>query len=101
MTARHAPQDMTVTAWPALMTTDLACAYTQMSEASFRFTAAKFGVSPVDTGLAMTRWAKIDLDGLIDRLPRRGAQMPADPANTEDPGAAALARAKARLHAKG
>ncbi len=93
---RHAPADFNISAWPALLTTEMACAYLQMSEASLRFTAARFGASPVDNGLSMTRWAKVDLDRLIDSLPRRGAEMPAEPANTPDPAAAALARVKAR-----
>lgn len=98
---KHAPADFNISAWPALLTTEMACAYTQLSEASFRFAARKHGVAPVDfDGLAVTRWARTDLDLMIDRLPRRGAEMPAEPANMpapeDDPGAAALARVRAR-----
>lgn len=98
---KHAPADFNISAWPALLTTEMACAYTQLSEASFRFAARKHGVAPVDFGgLAVTRWSKSDLDRMIDSLPRRSAEMPSEPANTPvpepDPGAAALARVKAR-----
>lgn len=88
---RQAPTDFTVTAWPALLTTELACAYVCLSEASFRFLARKSDVEPVECGgLAVTRWRKTDLDRLIDSLPSRGAEMSIEPANTTDPAAAAL-----------
>jgi hypothetical protein len=89
--SRQAPIDFTVTAWPALLTTELACAYVCLSVASFRFLAAKLDVSPVECGgLAVTRWRKTDLDRLIDSLPARGAEMTVEPANSTDPAAAAL-----------
>lgn len=94
---KHAPPEFVVSAWPGLMTLDFALAYTCLSEQSFRFLCRKRGVNPVDCeGLAVARWAKIDLDALIDSLPRRGAEMPTEPANTPDPADAALARVKAR-----
>lgn len=98
---RHAPGEHMISAWPALLPIDLACAYTQLSEASFRFAARKHGVFPVDIGLSVTRWSRTDLDRLIDSLPRRGAEMPPEAANVPDPAAAALERAKARARTKG
>lgn len=95
--SRQAPTDFTVTAWPALLTTELACAYTCLGEQSFRYLTRRHAVEPVECGgLAVTRWRRSDLDRLIDSLPARGAQIPAEPANAPDPAAAALARAKAR-----
>lgn len=95
---RAAPSEFTVTAWPALLTTELACAYTQLSERSFRLFAAKYGVSPTDCGgLAVTRWRRSDLDRLIDSLPAKGEQSPHDePAGGRDPAELALEKAKRR-----
>lgn len=95
--SRGAPIDFTVTAWPGLLTTELACAYVSLSEQSFRLMARKFEVSPVDcAGLAVCRWRKSDLDRLIDSLPTRGAEMAAQPANAPDPVELGLARARLR-----
>lgn len=90
-------------AWPALLTTEFACAYTSLSEVSFRLLARKMKIHPVEcAGLAVVRWRRTDLDALIDRLPPRGAEMPAEGAvaNTTDPAQdaaqAALQRAEKR-----
>lgn len=99
-------------AWPALLTTELACAYVQLSEASFRFLAHARGVKPADVaGLAVTRWRKADLDRMIDSLAEQGAEMAAqEPANgpgavvtlpAHDPAAAALAKAAQRARKAG
>ena len=99
-------------AWPALLTTELACAYVQLSEASFRFLAKRRGVKPADiAGLAVTRWRKADLDRMIDSLPTAGDQMPPqEPANgpgaaselpAHDPAAAALAKVAQRARKAG
>lgn len=82
-----------------MLTTELACAYTSLSEVSFRFFARKNGVEPIEcAGLAVTRWRKTELDALIDKLPARGAEMnpdePQAPAN--DPASDALKRAERR-----
>lgn len=101
-----------IAAWPALMTTEIACAYVQLSEQSFRWLAHNRGVKPADcAGLAVTRWRRADIDRMIDSLPERGAEMAAQepaqdtdattlaPAN--DPAAAALARAQRRARKSG
>lgn len=96
--SRAAPREAALPSWPALLNIDLACAYTCMSEDSFRFFARRYEVHPVDcAGLAVTRWRKTDLDAMIDRLPPKGAEMApeATPANI-DPADAALARAARR-----
>lgn len=68
--------------WPGLMDLDYAMAYTQLAEGSFRYLAKAKGVAPVDAaGLGVTRWARADLDRLIDSLPRRGVPMAQDGAN--------------------
>lgn len=88
-------------AWPALLTTDLACAFTSLGEASFRLLMGRFKIAPVDcAGLAVVRWRRADIEALIDSLPARGVEMPAGdaPANAmpEDPGEAALRKAERR-----
>ncbi len=89
-------------AWPALLTTDLACAYTSLSEASFRFVAAQKKVLPVDcAGISVTRWRRADLDALIDSLPPRGLKIPPTEAghandSPRDPAEDALRRAERR-----
>lgn len=71
--------------WPVLMGVDLACAYTQLGEDSFRFLARKRGVKPVDCeGLGVTRWRRADLDRLVDSLPHRGAEMAATAPSAND-----------------
>ncbi len=84
-------------AWPALLTTDLACAYTSLSEVSFRHLARAAKVDPVEcAGLSLTRWRRADLDRLIDSLPARGSEMTPDAAQPVDLAQAALARATKR-----
>lgn len=95
-----------IAAWPALLTTDLACLYTQLSEQSFRWLAHRSGVRPVDcAGLAVTRWRRGDLDRMIDSLAEKGAPAAEDapqtptattPAAALDPATDALARAARR-----
>lgn len=103
---RPSPEPM-IAAWPALLTTDLACAYTQLSEQSFRWLATQRGLKPADcAGLAVTRWRRSDIDRMIDSLPERGAEItPQEPAQdpsattlapAPDPFAAALAKAAQR-----
>jgi hypothetical protein len=110
MTARLHTE--TPAAWPALLTTDLACAYTQLSEQSFRWLATQRGLKPADcAGLAVTRWRRADIDRMIDSLPERGAEIapqePGDgrsatlPSPANDPAAAALARAAQRVRKSG
>lgn len=95
--SRAAPPPVVMPAWPALLTTELACAYTTLSEASFRAVAKLKGLEPRDVaGLAVTRWRRADLDALIDSLPARGAQMPADAPQAADPVDLALQRVKRR-----
>jgi hypothetical protein len=96
--AEHLP------AWPALLTTPLACDYTSLSEVSFRFLMAQHGVEPRECGgLAVTRWRRADLDRVIDSLPARGRQMRAEGESEtmppEDPAEAALRRAERRAGA--
>lgn len=109
--SRHAPEPM-IAAWPALLTTDLACAYTQLSEQSFRWLAHQRGVRPTDVaGLAVTRWRRSDLDRMIDSLPARGDEIASQEADSgasattaptvADPAAHALARAAARARKTG
>lgn len=99
-------------AWPALLTTDLACAYTQLSEQSFRWLANQRGLKPADcAGLAVTRWRRADIDRMIDSLPERGGEMePQEPGEgrsatlpppASDPAADALARAAERVRKSG
>ena len=82
-----------------MLTTDLACAYTSLSEASFRMLARMLAVHPREcAGLAVTRWRRTDLDTMIDSLPARGAQMTPEQVLTanEDPAQAALKKAERR-----
>lgn len=98
--SRGAPDAIPMPAWPAMLTTELACAYTSLSEASFRAFAKLNRLEPRDcAGLAVTRWRKADLDALIDSLPARGAQMPADTPPAADPVDLALQRVKRRARA--
>jgi hypothetical protein len=98
--SKLAPEHVVIAAWPAQLTTELACAYTSLSESSFRLWAARYGVHPVECGgLAVTRWRLADIARVIDSLPDRGAEMPAEPGHAqepEDPAVAALARVKKR-----
>lgn len=104
----HAPPTLPLPNWPALMGLELALAYTQLGESSFRFLTRKRGVAPVDPdGLTVTRWARADLDRLIDSLPRRGAPMAADGPQADEssmdtglPDAAQLALQRARRRGK-
>lgn len=94
---RAAGQPPPLPAWPALMATDVACAYLSMGEASFRFLVRARQIAPVEcAGLALVRWRKSDLDRLIDSLPARGAEIPPDSAPPVDLAQAALERAKRR-----
>jgi hypothetical protein len=108
---KHAPEP-TIAAWPALLTTELACVYTSLSEQSFRWMAHQHGVRPTEcAGLAVTRWRRNDLDRMIDSLPAKGAEIepqdgPIAPAGTlpspnTDPAADALARAARRARKAG
>lgn len=84
-------------AWPALLTTELACAYTTLSESSFRAFVKLNHVEPREcAGLAVTRWRRADLDALIDSLPARGAEMTPDAPPAADPANIALERARRR-----
>lgn len=85
--------------WPALMDAPTAAAYLSISESSFRFVARVQGVKPVDMGLATVRWRRKDLDGLIDRLPARGANIHAATPAIQDPAEVALVRARRRARA--
>lgn len=94
---RPASQLPPLPAWPALLTTDLACAYTSLGEVSFRHLARTHQVEPVEcAGLAITRWRRGDLDRLIDSLPARGSEMTPDSAPPVDLAQAALDRAARR-----
>jgi hypothetical protein len=82
--------------WPALMDTATACAYLSMGETSLKYLASQRGVAPVDFGgLALLRWRRRDLDGLIDSLPQRGGTLPVQ-APVVDLEAEALKRAAQR-----
>jgi len=95
--SRAAPQDAPLPHWPALMTTELACAYTSLARGSFQLLASKHGVLPVEcAGLAVTRWRRADLDRLIDKLPARGAEMEPEGQPANDPAEEALRRAALR-----
>lgn len=90
---------LTVTAWPALMDEDLACAYLCVSRDTFRVMCGHAGVRPVDPfGLRMARWRKADLDAMVDSLPLRGASSGEPAAAPTAPSAAeaALERAMRR-----
>lgn len=101
-----APQHGPLPNWPGLMARELACAYLQLSERSFRLLARLHGLQPVDcAGLAVRLYRKADLDRLIDNLPALGAQIGRDtsaandtpPApSAEDQAADALKRAQRR-----
>lgn len=102
---KHSPE-MVIAAWPGLMTTETACAYTSWSEDSFLYLAAQCGVRPVECAdLRGTRWRRSDLDRMIDSLPEKGAPKPdgaardgsaAAAAVANDPAAAALEKAAQR-----
>lgn len=102
---KHAPE-LVIAAWPGLMTTELACAYTSWSEESFLYLAARSGVRPVECAdLRGTRWRRVDLDRMIDSLPEKGAPKPQEaagegpattPPATHDPAAVALEKAAQR-----
>ena len=78
------------------MDTALAASYLALSESSFRVVAARAGVQPVDLGLAVTRWRRTDLDGLVDRLPHRGGAATGSPESDQDEAVAALERVRRR-----
>ena len=87
--------------WPALMSIEVACEYLDLSPSSFRYLTKSAGVWPVDChGLALARWRRKDLDGMIDSLPARGGssapQTPPAPTESiaEDLGLAALERVR-------
>ena len=96
--SRAAPHDAPpMPNWPALMTTELACAYTSLARASFLLLAGHHGVLPVEcAGLAVVRWKRTDLDVLIDKLPARGAEMAPEGQPANDPAEEALRRAQRR-----
>lgn len=94
---RPAPSQLPLPAWPALLTTDLACAYLSLGEVSLKYLAKRAGVTPVDcAGLALVRWRRGDLDRLIDSLGARGSEILPDAAPPVDLAQAALARAQRR-----
>src|SRR5687767_12487100 len=88
--------------WPALMDEALAAAYCTMSVESFRALAAAhrcapvdFSSGPKDRGLRLLRWARTDLDRLVERLNRRGGEPAPDgraDGRAQDAAAAALAK---------
>ena len=87
--------------WPALMTTEVACAYVSLSEQSFRFVARKRRVVPVDCdGLAVTRWRKADLDRLVESLSARGTNIGPVGANDDSAATQALQRIQRRASAR-
>lgn len=99
--SRGAPSSPSLPFWPALLTTELACLYVQLSEGRFRMMARRHGVEPRDCdGFSVTRWRRSDLDRLIDSLPARGAEMHlgahANDLPAADPAGEALARAERR-----
>jgi hypothetical protein len=96
--SRAMPPDAPLPHWPALMTTELACAYTSLARGSFMLLAGKHGVHPVEcAGLAVVRWRRADLDGLIDKLPARGAEIAPEGQPANDPAEEALRRAQRRV----
>ena len=95
--SRGAPLQTAMPGWPALMTIELACAYTSLAEASFRALAKLHWVFPVDCGgLAVTRYRRSDLDHLIDKLPLRGAEIAPQATPARDPADLAMERAARR-----
>jgi hypothetical protein len=83
--------------WPALMDTATACAYLSMGPSSLKFLTARAGVAPIDLdGVALLRWRRRDLDGLVDSLRQRGATFAPAAAPVVDLEAEALARAARR-----
>lgn len=62
-------------AWPALMTREMACAYTLVCPATF---AKICPVAPLDLGANVLRWSRSDLDVWIANSRRRlpSAQKP-------------------------
>lgn len=98
--ARGAPNAIPMPAWPAMLTTELACAYTSLSEGSFKAFAKLNRLQPREcAGLAVTRWRRTDIDAIIDSLPARGAEMPLDAPPVADPVDLALQRVRRRARA--
>jgi hypothetical protein len=58
--------------WPAVMTTQRAARYLDISENSFRALAKREGVRPLDLGMVAMRWRRADLDNMVDRLSLQG-----------------------------
>lgn len=98
--SRGAQHALPLPAWPALLTTELACAYLQVGEPSLRLLARKHGIQPREMGgLSMTRWRLKDLDTLVDSLPEKGAEISPETISANDPASAeerALQRAARR-----
>jgi hypothetical protein len=82
--------------WPRLMDTQMAASYLAVGESSFRALAARGGIRPVDLGLSVTRWRREDLDGLVDKLPARGADCGITDTFEVDVAEAALERVRRR-----
>jgi len=80
--------------WPALMNAGTAALYLEISEASFLALARRSSLRPVDLGLSVVRWRKVDLDTLVGALPARGAQGQAE--GSDDPFETALRRSAVR-----
>lgn len=79
------------------MTTEMACSYLTLSEASLRYLANHHGLSPVDcAGLTVTRWRQSDLDRLVAALPAKRPKGSSIPASTKDPALEALRKAAKR-----
>lgn len=56
-------------AWPALLSTELACRYLSLESAAFLRLADRWGIIPVDVEDAAHLWRRSDLDKLVRRLP--------------------------------
>ena len=88
--------DLPLPDWPAMMAVETACAYLDLKESSFRVLMLKFGVRPVDCGMALARWRRRDLDALVDRLGPKGLDCCPDATPAPDPADQALERAAQR-----
>lgn len=90
------PDALPLPNWPATLTTEMAARYLMVGENTFRAIAARSGIRPVDLGASLVRWRRSDLDGLVDKLPARGADCVDLQPNEIDPAAAALERVRRR-----
>ena len=59
--------------WPELMDLETASSYLSLSPSSFKVVSGRADVRPVDLGLRLLRYRKLDLDRMVHSLAGRGA----------------------------